>query len=93
MKPKAIKLLRENVRGDLYNLWLDIDFLGKTSKAQCMTEEMVKVDFMIILKLCSSKGLKGKYKYDLILEQNLSFVYSINLVAISIPLSAWIMVF
>lgn len=51
VKPKAIKLLRENVRGDLHNLWLDIDFLGKTSKAQCMTEEMIKVDFMIILKL------------------------------------------
>ena len=52
VKPKAIKLIKENTMQSLYDIEFGNDFLKMTSRAQETKEKICKVDFMKNLKFC-----------------------------------------
>jgi len=65
VRTKAIKFLRENVRGKLYDLVSAEYFLGMTPKAWATKERRDTLTFIKIKNVCASKDTINRVKRQL----------------------------
>ena len=74
VKAKTINILEKNIGESLSDLEFSKEFLDMIPKAQVIKEQINKLNFVKILKICSSKYIIKKIKRNR-LEENICKAY------------------